>query len=215
MPMEGPMMPASASGLSMTRRPPKRRCRSSVTRKTPPSTPTSSPMMTTSGSRSISSRRARFSALTMLSFAMARPVSPAPARCRSRCPPAGPSLAAHGRRGGLGGACPRVTARSPEARGHLGALGPHVRRQLGVRVIEHLQRISRGHGLEALYSMGNLLVHLLVCGSVEQLLPLQVDTEARERILLLPGLDLFLRAVLGRVVSRGVHAQTIGGEFDE
>src|SRR5712691_2498254 len=72
MPTELPMMAASASGLSMTRLPPKRRWRSSVTRKTPPSTPTSSPMTNTSGSRSISSSSARFSALTMFSFAMRR-----------------------------------------------------------------------------------------------------------------------------------------------
>src|ERR1044071_4235983 len=215
MPMEAPMMPASASGLSITRRPPKRRCRSSVTRKTPPSTPTSSPMMTTSGSRSISSRRARFSALTILSFAMARLVSPARGRCRSWCPPGGPSLATHGRRGGINGALRRGSAQSLEARGQLRALRGHVRGKLGIRVIEHLQRIRGQHGLEALYSMGDLLVHLLVYGRVEQLLLLQIDTEARERVLLLPGLDLFLRAVLGRVVSRGVHAQAIGDAFDQ
>ena len=63
-------MAASASGLSMTRWLPNVRCRSSVTRKTPPSTPTSSPMITMSRSRSISCMSARLRALTMLSRAM-------------------------------------------------------------------------------------------------------------------------------------------------
>ena len=63
-------MAASARGLSMTRWLPNVRCRSSVTRKTPPSTPTSSPMITMSRSRSISCMRARLRALTMFSLAM-------------------------------------------------------------------------------------------------------------------------------------------------
>src|SRR5436309_3252876 len=70
MPTAVPMMAASASGLSITRWEPNFRWRSSVTRKTPPSTPTSSPRISTSGSRSISCRSARLSAFTMLSLVM-------------------------------------------------------------------------------------------------------------------------------------------------
>ena len=50
MPIAVPRMPASASGVSMTRSSPKSFCRPSVTRKTPPSLPMSSPMRTTLGS---------------------------------------------------------------------------------------------------------------------------------------------------------------------
>src|SRR5256886_1803577 len=81
MPTAVPMMAASASGLSITRWEPNFRWRSSVTRKTPPSTPTSSPRISTSGSRSISCRSARLSAFTMLSLVMGvmyRSSSPAP-----------------------------------------------------------------------------------------------------------------------------------------
>src|SRR2546428_3423406 len=70
MPTAVPMMAASASGVSITRWEPNFRWRSSVTRKTPPSTPTSSPRISTSGSRSISCRSARLSAFTMLSLVM-------------------------------------------------------------------------------------------------------------------------------------------------
>src|SRR2546428_5250950 len=70
MPTAVPMMAASASGLSITRWEPNFRWRSSVTRKTPPSTTTSSPRISTSGSRSISCRSARLSAFTMLSLVM-------------------------------------------------------------------------------------------------------------------------------------------------
>src|SRR5215510_3273635 len=49
-------MPASASGVSMTRSSPKSFCSPSVTRNTPPSLPTSSPMISTLGSASIALR---------------------------------------------------------------------------------------------------------------------------------------------------------------
>src|SRR4029450_1051220 len=49
-------MPASASGVSMTRSSPKSFCSPSVTRNTPPSLPTSSPMIRTLGSASIALR---------------------------------------------------------------------------------------------------------------------------------------------------------------
>src|SRR5262245_56891597 len=214
MPTEAPMMPASARGLSITRRPPNRRCNPSVTRKTPPSTPTSSPMMTMSGSRSISSSRARFSALTMLSFAMARTSGPSDVRnqpVQSR----GRALAAHGRRGRCG-AVGRIALRGfLQARGEFGALGGQVRGELGVGVLEHAERIGGGHGLEAFHGARDLLVHRRLDGRVEELLALEVGAEARERILLLPRLHFLLRPVLGRIVRRGVHGEAIGDALDQ
>src|ERR1700716_383644 len=54
-PMATPTMQDSARGVSSTRSPPKRPCRPSVGRKTPPFLPTSSPSTQTRSSRSISS----------------------------------------------------------------------------------------------------------------------------------------------------------------
>src|SRR4051794_31916592 len=69
-------MPDSASGVSITRLSPKSFCRPSVTRKTPPSLPTSSPMIRTLGSESRARRsdslialaRAIFSAISVAPF---------------------------------------------------------------------------------------------------------------------------------------------------
>ena len=62
-PIAVPMIPDSASGVSITRSSPKSFCSPSVTRKTPPSLPTSSPMMSTLGSASMAARSPSFSAL--------------------------------------------------------------------------------------------------------------------------------------------------------
>src|SRR5664280_745295 len=70
MPMAVPTMPDSASGVSMIRSSPKSFCRFSVTRKTPPSLPMSSPMMTILGSRSMARRRPALMALPMVIFDM-------------------------------------------------------------------------------------------------------------------------------------------------
>src|SRR6476646_2722253 len=63
-------MPASASGVSMTRSSPKSFGRPSVTRKTPPSLPMSSPMRTTLGSRSMAARRPLLMPLAMVMVPM-------------------------------------------------------------------------------------------------------------------------------------------------
>src|SRR6476660_7568824 len=70
--MAVPTMPDSASGVSMTRLSPKSFCRPSVTRKTPPSLPTSSPMIRTLGS---DSRARRSDSLIALARAMFLDVS--------------------------------------------------------------------------------------------------------------------------------------------
>src|SRR5918993_375916 len=63
-PTADPRMPASASGVSTHRSPPKRSRRPAVARKTPPERPTSSPRTSTFGSRSISTCSASFTAST-------------------------------------------------------------------------------------------------------------------------------------------------------
>src|SRR5690349_7923434 len=70
MPMAAPTIPASASGVSMTRSGPNSSMSPSVARKTPPNLPTSSPSTTTRGSRRISMRRASFTAWMMFQAGM-------------------------------------------------------------------------------------------------------------------------------------------------
>src|SRR5829696_7918236 len=67
MPIAVPTMPDSASGESITRWSPKSFCSPSVTRKTPPSLPTSSPAITTLASASSARRKPAFRALAMVS----------------------------------------------------------------------------------------------------------------------------------------------------
>src|SRR5256885_317962 len=186
MPTPVPMMAASASGLSITRCEPNLRCRSSVTRKTPPSTPTSSPRMTTSGSRSISWKSARFSAFTMLSLVIYRALQPGanrgwPAAGASSCSAPREPLAAH-RRGARGRGW-RVGLGRPalaEPAGELLALRHEVRRQLCVQVVEHRQRIGRRRRLEALNGQGDLLVDLLLEAVFEEALLPHIGGEAGE-----------------------------------
>src|SRR4051794_28142809 len=68
MPTAVPTMPDSASGVSITRASPKSFWRFSVTRKTPPSLPMSSPMRTTLESFSMARRRPALMPLAMVSL---------------------------------------------------------------------------------------------------------------------------------------------------
>ena len=61
-----PMIPDSPSGESMTRSVPKSFCKPSVTRKTPPSLPMSSPMSRTLSSSSMARRRPALIALAIV-----------------------------------------------------------------------------------------------------------------------------------------------------
>src|SRR5438093_4209976 len=64
MPTHNPLISSSASGVSITRSPPKRCCSPAVARNTPPFTPTSSPSTTTSGSSCMARASARLTAST-------------------------------------------------------------------------------------------------------------------------------------------------------
>src|SRR5690606_34272331 len=65
-PIPKPTMPASASGVSNTRPSPKRACRPSVARNTPPITPTSWPNTSTRSSRPNATASASLTACTMV-----------------------------------------------------------------------------------------------------------------------------------------------------
>src|ERR671930_1016371 len=66
-PTAEPRIPASANGVSTQRSGPKRSRSPAVARKTPPARPTSSPITSTSGSRSSSTWNASFTASTKVS----------------------------------------------------------------------------------------------------------------------------------------------------
>ena len=82
-------------------------------------------------------------------------------------------------------------------------------------MVEHRQRVGRPRRLEALHRGGDLGVNLLLEALLQEVLLLEVLAEAREGILLLPGLDLLLGAVLGRVVGGRVDSQAIRHALDE
>src|SRR3954452_7784553 len=71
-------MPDSARGESITRSSPKSFCRPSVIRKTPPSLPTSSPMITTLPSLSMALRRPSLSAFAMVMLVTGALMRPPP-----------------------------------------------------------------------------------------------------------------------------------------
>src|SRR5262245_9241984 len=203
MPTEAPTMAASARGLSMTRWLPNVRWRSSVTRKTPPSTPTSSPMIMMSRSRSISCIRARLRALTILSRAMVtRPGRESSAR---------QALPAHG----CGGLLPIGLRHGMLACGRLAALLGEGTRRFGVGVVEHRERVGWRHRLEALHGGGDLGVDGLLQTFLEEIALFQIGREAGERVLAFPLLHLRVRPVLGGIVGGGVHGQPVGHALDE
>src|SRR5437762_11814227 len=68
-----PRIPASASGVSTQRSAPKRSRNPAVARKTPPARPTSSPITSTSGSRSSSTWNASLTASTSVSSGTQHP----------------------------------------------------------------------------------------------------------------------------------------------
>src|SRR5215470_4175013 len=73
MPTQTPLIKSSDSGMSMTRSGPKRRCRETVARNTPPFTPTSSPSTITFGSSCIARASARLTASTSVDSGMGAP----------------------------------------------------------------------------------------------------------------------------------------------
>src|SRR5437879_2242596 len=223
MPTAVPMMAASASGLSITRWEPNFRWRSSVTRKTPPSTPTSSPRISTSGSRSISCRSARLSAFTMLSLVMGvmyRSSSPAPTvgglrQVRWASSPR-EALAAHRRRALRGlGRFGRGGAALAQPAGELLALRAEVGRHLGVDVVEDEERVGRRRRLEAPHRLPDLLVHPLLEPVLPEVLLLEVGAEARERVLLLPRRHLLLGPILSGIVRGRVDAKAVRHALDQ
>src|SRR5688572_12492090 len=180
MPTAVPMMPASASGVSMTRSGPNSSCSPLVARNTPPNLPTSSPSTTTFGSRCISVRSASLTAWMMFIVGMAVP---------------DPVLVL-------------VRALHPRQREEVVALLDEVPGHLLVDVVEH--RLDRRHPevLRPRQRAGDRLVVLLDDLALVLLRPhaalAEVAAQAVDRVLLVPGHRLARVAVDRRVVRARV-----------
>src|SRR5215212_4982832 len=178
MPTAVPTMPDSASGLSMTRSSPKSFCRPSVIRKTPPSLPTSSPMIRTLGSSSIALRRPMLRPLASVILV----ISGSPRNC---------GAPAEQFRGVASGTAPLERV---EVLGEAVALGGELVGHLGVDVVEHAQRLGIGQRLASLPQVGAELLGLLLDPAdevvVDEAVPAQVDLEPGDRVLQLPVLDV-------------------------
>src|SRR6266481_5507902 len=114
-------MPDSASGVSNTRSSPKSFCRPSVTRKTPPSLPTSSPMIRTLGSFSMALRSPALIALDRVRVVIVRPPRRNPGRL-------GVHVVEDGQRRRVG----HGPARLADPRADLDGLGVHRGEEVGV-----------------------------------------------------------------------------------
>src|SRR4051812_6756536 len=191
MPIAVPMMPDSASGASMTRSSPKSFCRPSVTRKTPPSLPMSSPMMRTLGSASMAARRPVLMPLARLICAMSATTLRAVAGIGERL----------------------------HVLGELRPLLLDQRVRVDVHVLEHVERLRVGHAQAALPDVRRQLVALGVQGGEEVVVGHavrdEVGLEPADRVALLPHLDLGRHPVAGGVVGRRMGAHAVGEGLDE
>src|SRR4051812_5021914 len=186
-------MPDSASGVSMTRLSPKSFCSPSVTRNTPPSLPTSSPMTRTLGSVS---RARRSDSLIALARAMFLNVTVS----AMSLPP----------------------VRVGERRLVGGELGPLlVDEGVSVRVcvLEDGEVVRILHGTDRFaHSFAQRLaldLQFRKKSLVRVVGGLQVAAKAQDRVLGLPGGPLVVVAVAGRVVGGGVGAHAVGERLDQ
>src|SRR5690348_5147876 len=189
MPMAAAMMPPSAIGVSSTRCSPYLRCSPSVTRNTPPKYPTSSPRITTRGSRPSITSLAELSACTMFMRAMRSALVRAGRRAVRVLP-----------RGGVCGVALPI-----EQRAHLLALALQILRHVAEYVLEHGERIEERPVRERSVGFGlfpagrDVRLELLVQLGVALLGPFperdQVLLEARDRIPQRPGAPFLLGAV--------------------
>src|SRR4051794_29869057 len=170
-----PTIPDSASGVSMTRSSPKSFCSPSVTRKTPPSLPTSSPMMRTFGSSSSARRKP-----SLIAFAN---VSDAMSALRSRI----------GEDEGI------------EVRRGFRALLVDQRMLLRVHLIEQFQRLRIGHVQATLAQPGGqrvgLRLQFLEVRRVDELLFVQERLHPLQRVLELPRLQVTGQPVARGVIG--------------
>src|SRR5690606_7538326 len=187
------MMPDSASGVSMTRLSPKSFCSPSVTRKTPPSLPTSSPMTRTFGSSSMARRSDTVIALAraMLVDVTVCAMSLTPVFVRER----------------------RLVG------GELCPLLVHQRVPVRVHVLEDGEVVRVGHGADRFAHPPAQRLALGLQFREESLVRvvrrLQIAAQAEDRVLRLPGQTLLVTAVAGGVVGGGVRAHAVRERLDQ
>src|SRR6185369_10350679 len=200
MPTAQPTMPFSLSGVSITRSSPNSSCRPAVTRNTPPTLPTSSPITTTRLSRRIAERSASLTAITMFICGIAI----APRLC------AGEKKIRAFR--SMRGRCARTAQ-------ELGALLLQVPRRLLVHVVEN--RFERRWGRLFADAHGSAEALIDVCDQrlllaiIPSFAALEVLAEPRQRIALGPRLQIIRCAVAIGIVTRGVAAHAVGDRFDQ
>src|SRR5688572_1038710 len=173
--MPVPMIPDSASGVSMTRSSPKSFWRCSVMRKTPPSLPMSSPWRITLGSFSIALRRPALRALAIVVFWVAIASGPL-------CGLEGVGVCREGRLV-VGDLAVRLDVDLVEDVGHVG--------------VGHRD----GRAAYVLAELVGLAVDALEEVGVGDALGGEPAPVAGDRVAQLPDLDLRGDAVLGRVVG--------------
>src|SRR5690606_11157408 len=181
-----PVISVSASGVSMTRRKPKRSCNPTVARNTPPLGPTSSPSTTTSGSSAMARCSAMLIASTMQMALRSVMADPSPS----------------------GGPDQQFFPLLVVGRGQLGKQiiegCPGVRRRQGA------ERIHRGTDL-----LAELLLQPLFAGLVPEALAVQEALQPTDGFVL-PGLAQLLGlAVAAGIIRGGVIAQAIGHAFNQ
>src|SRR6188768_3633979 len=178
MPTAQPTIPFSLSGVSITRSSPNSSCRPAVTRKTPPTLPTSSPMTTTRLSRRMAVRSASLTAITIFICGIAnRSGAESPAKVENRV------RASRSMRG-----------RRARAAQQLRALLLQMPRRLLVHVVE--DRFQRGRrrllgdadsGAEALIDIRD---QRLLGAIIPSFAALEILAQTRERIALRPRLEI-------------------------
>src|SRR5438128_82452 len=196
MPNAVPTIADSASGVSNTRCGPKRSCRPSVARKTPPSLPTSWPITSTRSSAPSACSSARLMAWSITTSAI-RKVS---LSLWERAGPAPWSAAERGVRVPYRSARRKTVSGS---RGHLDVLA-----QRG-----HRHRLGLLDGV--IYARKRLANRLALGVLVPQLALFEVAPHPRQRIASAPLVDLLGRLVATWIVRRGVRADAVGKRFHQ
>src|SRR5437899_1559023 len=236
MPNAVPTIADSASGVSNTRCGPKRSCRPSVARKTPPSLPTSWPITSTRSSAPSACSRARLmawsittSAIRKVSLSLWERAGPAPWSAAERGPAPwsaaerGPAPWSAAERGPAPwSAAERGPA--PWSAAERGVRVPYrpARRKTVSGSRGHLDVLAqRGHrhrlGLldGVIYARKRLANRLALGVLVPQLALFEVAPHPRQRIASAPLVDLLRRLVATWIVRRGMRADSVGKRFHQ
>src|SRR4030042_263539 len=194
MPMAVPTIPDSAKGVSTIRSSPNLSWSPSVTRKTPPSRPTSSPRTTTLLSLSISSRRAKLIASTILSLDIS---SPFKKRDRVRV------------------TCPALFKNFLQ----ILHLFFQLRRHLRINIFKNLLQLRYWNCFGLFDCLINFLLslfsHSLFNLITPEPSPFKIKPQPHQWVELFPGLDFILPSIFRRVIGCSMRTEPIGDRFNQ